>query len=382
MKASIIIPTKNGQQYLEEVLDMVFRQKADFDYEVIIVDSGSKDRTLGIIEKFRRLSGEENIRPPSSDEEGVGPARQRLVAGMAGGGGVDKTQTTPLRPASGRGSSPQLRGGGIGGVQFFQIPPQEFGHGKTRNFAASKAQGEYFVFLTQDATPADKNWLKNMIEPFEKDEHIAGVFGKHLPRKDCDPFQRKTLNLFMESFGQEMTIYQLTKPDSELTIPERHFLNFFSNVNSAVRRSVFEKIPFRDAEMGEDQFWIKDILAAGYKKAYAPKAAVYHSHNYGIWNQFKRWFDEFRQHKKNQNYVGVSTVFKIPPLTLRLWINDVKFILKQKDYNFLQKIYWVVWIFFMDLARMCGEYIGGRYDKLPVWMQNRLSMQYEIIHKK
>ncbi len=176
IKASIIIPTKNGQQYLEEVLNMVFRQKAvfaneeskeggglPFAFEVICVDSGSKDKTLEILKKF-----------------------------------------------------PQIK--------LYQIPPQEFGHGKTRNFAASKAQGEYFVFLTQDAIPADENWLKNIIKPMEDDSEVAGVFGRHLPQKECDLFQRKTLNLFMESFGKEITVYQLIKPDSELTIPERHFL--------------------------------------------------------------------------------------------------------------------------------------------------------------
>jgi rhamnosyltransferase len=162
----------------------------------------------------------------------------------------------------------------------------------------------------------------------------------------------------------------------------KHELSFFSNVNSAARRSVFEKIPFRDVEMGEDQFWAKDILLAGHKKAYAPEAKVYHSHNYGIWNQFKRWFDEFRQHKKNLNYVGVSSFWKILPLALRLWWNDVRYIRSQKDYSFPRKIYWSIWIFFMDLARFKAEYLGSRYGKLPIWLQNRLSMQYELIHKR
>ncbi|MBI4837009.1 MAG: glycosyltransferase family 2 protein [Candidatus Portnoybacteria bacterium] len=352
---------------MEQCLNMVFRQKAGFAFEVICVDSGSKDKTLEIVEKFRDLCNKKNDLLSSSDEEGVG-------------GGVDEIITTPLRPS---GTSPQLRGGGIGSIKLFQIPPLEFGHGRTRNFAVSKTSGEYLVFLTQDAIPADENWLKNIIKPMEDDSEVAGVFGQHLPRKECDPFQRKTLNEFMDSFGKELTIYKLANSGDEKEFEaKKHVLSFFSNVNSAIRRSVFEKIPFRDIEMGEDQFWAKDILLAGYKKAYAPEAKVYHSHNYGIWNQFKRWFDEFRQHKKNINYVGVSSIWKILPLALRLWLNDVRYIKNQKEYNFGQKIYWVAWIFFMDLARMCGEYLGGRYDKLPKWLQNKLSMQYELIHKR
>lgn len=318
---SVIIPTKNGQEYLEEVLAVVFKQKTPFEFEVIIVDSGSKDRTLEIIKKFP--------------------------------------------------------------VRLYQIQPQEFGHGKTRNFAASKARGEYLVFLTQDATPANENWLVSIIKPMEENSQVAGVFGKHLPRKKCDPFQKRMLNEFMDSLGKT-AVYQLPKTGDKEKEFEKNkgILVFFSNVNSAIRRSVWEKIPFLDVKMGEDQFWAKEIILAGYKKVYQPSAAVYHSHRYGPWQQFKRWFDEFRQHKINQNYVGVSSVWKVLPLTLRLFFNDVKYIKSQKDYNFWQKIYWSWWIFFISLARISAEYLGGRYEKIPPWLQNRFSMQYQLIHKE
>ena len=134
--------------------------------------------------------------------------------------------------------------------------------------------------------------------------------------------------------------------------------------------------------MGEDQFWAKEIILAGYKKVYEPNAAVYHSHRYGIWPQFKRWFDEFRQHKILQNYKGVSRTWKIIPLTCRLAFNDVKYIIHQSEYNFGQKIYWSVWIFFMDLIRILSEYLGGRYEKLPLWLQKKITMQYQKIHSK
>ena len=387
MKASILIPTKNGEEYLEEVLQMVFKQKAvfankeskenasfPFDFEVIIVDSGSKDGTLEIVRKFQKLSSchsersEESRNFYNSDDDEI----LRYAQDDKGNRQDEKK------------CAPQLRSGGsLKGVKLYQIPPQEFGHGKTRDFAVSKAQGEYFVFLTQDATPADENWLKNMVEAFEKDPQIAGVFGRHFPRKECDPFQKKMLiEYFPNEFGKELTIFQLSDENKQEEFEKnKGKLIYFSNVNSAIRRAVWKKIPFQEVEMGEDQFWAKDIILAGYKKAYQPDAAVYHSHNYPIKSWFKRWFDEYRQHKINQNYVGVSTVFKIPFLTLRLWINDVRYIKSRKEYNFFQKIYWSIWIFFMDLARFCAEYLGARYEKLPKWMQKRFSMQYELINR-
>jgi len=249
---------------------------------------------------------------------------------------------------------------------------------------ASKAQGEYLVYICQDVIPTNENWLRNMIEPFEKDPQVAGVFGRQSPRKDCDPFQRKSLDEFMDSFGKELTVYQLKSNDKEKEFEaNKHVFSFFSSANSAIRKSVWEKIPYRHVvALGEDQFWAKDILFAGYKKAYQPSANVYHSHNFGVWGQFKRWFDEFYHHKMVQNYVGVSSPWKILPLALRLWLNDVRYIKNQKEYNFGQKIYWMMWIFFMDLARFMSEYLGARYEKLPKWLQNKFSMQYQLIHKK
>ena len=49
MDVSIVIPTKNAGKLLNRVLAMVFRQKTEYSYEVICVDSGSGDETLGII---------------------------------------------------------------------------------------------------------------------------------------------------------------------------------------------------------------------------------------------------------------------------------------------------------------------------------------------
>ena len=367
IKVSVLIPTKNGEEYLEECLKMVFRQKAAFEFEVIIIDSGSKDKTLEIIKKFQNksLCHSEGDRQLADD--------RRISTRSFADAQDDKKrdiQDDVLR------QFPQIK--------FSQIPAEEFNHGTTRNLLASKARGEYLVYICQDVIPMNENWLSNMIEPFEKDLEIAGVFGRQSPRKNCDPFQRKSLDEFMDSFGKELTIYQLKSDNKEKEFEaNKHVFSFFSSANSAIRKSVWEKIPYRHVvALGEDQFWAKDILLAGYKKAYQPSADVYHSHNFGIWGQFKRWFDEFYHHKMVQNYVGVSSFWKIPLLTLRLWFNDVRYIKSRKEYNFFQKIYWIIWIFFMDLARFSSEYLGARYAKLPKWTQRKFSMQYELIHKK
>ena len=49
---SIITPVYNGEQYIEETIKSVLSQTYR-DYEYVIVDSESKDRTIDIINKYK-----------------------------------------------------------------------------------------------------------------------------------------------------------------------------------------------------------------------------------------------------------------------------------------------------------------------------------------
>lgn len=67
---------------------------------------------------------------------------------------------------------------------------------------------------------------------------------------------------------------------------------FFSNVAAALRRAVWEAIPFEEEIlMSEDQQWAKAALRAGHRIAYQPAAAVLHSHHYTLAQVFRRNFD-------------------------------------------------------------------------------------------
>ncbi len=55
MVVSIVIRTYNEQRHLPELLVAISRQEVDFDYETVIVDSGSTDDTLDIAVEFGRL---------------------------------------------------------------------------------------------------------------------------------------------------------------------------------------------------------------------------------------------------------------------------------------------------------------------------------------
>jgi rhamnosyltransferase len=67
---------------------------------------------------------------------------------------------------------------------------------------------------------------------------------------------------------------------------------FFSNVNAALKKSVWERCPFpEDLIMSEDQAFARAALAAGFDVVYDPEASVRHGHRYTLSQLFRRNFD-------------------------------------------------------------------------------------------
>ena len=62
-KISIIIPTYNEQEslpFLHEKLNEIMGQMPKYDFEILFVNDGSKDKSLEIIKKFREEHGRYN----------------------------------------------------------------------------------------------------------------------------------------------------------------------------------------------------------------------------------------------------------------------------------------------------------------------------------
>ena len=71
-------------------------------------------------------------------------------------------------------------------ARILRIRPEEFEHGATRNFGAQESTGDYVFFITDDAIPASRYLLRDMIRCLNGDETIAGVTARQIPRSDAD----------------------------------------------------------------------------------------------------------------------------------------------------------------------------------------------------
>ena len=53
MKVSVIIPAYNAEEFLVETLESIVNQTLD-DFEVIVVNDGSKDSTIDILREYEK----------------------------------------------------------------------------------------------------------------------------------------------------------------------------------------------------------------------------------------------------------------------------------------------------------------------------------------
>jgi rhamnosyltransferase len=168
-------------------------------------------------------------------------------------------------------------------VRLEQIPPETFHHARTRNFAAGLARGGILIFLSQDATPASEVWLNTMISNFD-DPKVGAVYGRQIPKPGSSLERQDALDAV---YGEQKVV----KDPAHRTGTGYRFYHF-SDVNAAIRRSVWEAARFpEDLRVFEDLGIAKLILEGGWKIVYEPKSSVFHSHSHTTVGLFKRYFD-------------------------------------------------------------------------------------------
>jgi rhamnosyltransferase len=218
---SVVIPVRNGGKTFERLTKSLTRTRERLtsgDFQILVIDSGSKDGT---------------------------PERAEAA-----------------------------------GFDVERIPPESFGHGRTRNLGVQLARGEVVCFLTDDVLPVSPDWPLLFAQALS-DPSVAGVYGRQVPR------DATTMEMFFVSlnYPEEPVRYE-PRADGHHPRPGRVV---FSNAFSAVRREVVLRIPIpEDADYSEDQIWARRALAAGYAIAYEPSAEALHAHVYRLGGVFRR----------------------------------------------------------------------------------------------
>ena len=282
---TIFIPTYFAEDTLAHLLRKIFKQKIDKTFEVLIYDTSSTDKTPKIIERFAKRHA--NLR--------------------------HKT-----------------------------ILKKDFQHGRVRQQAAEDAKGEFVVYLTQDAIPAHNRWLYELLKPFEINEKSVGVTGKQDPRPKTFPLLKREIRGVFSGLGPDngTTIYY--KDDFIKKQSQYDHVAFYSDVNSACRRNfVLHTIPYRELDYAEDQAFGRDVIEAGYMKAYASRGNVVHSNEFKIREYKNRMFDEVMGLRKAGIPVKAPSFLGIIKVVALGTVKDTIFTLRDSEYSWKRRLFYI-----------------------------------------
>ena len=243
-------------------------------------------------------------------------------------------------------------------IRIEEIPARNFHHARTRNLAAGLGKGSILVNLSGDAIPASDSWLQNLLAALD-DPGVGAAYGRQLPRPGSTIERHAT---FDTVYGDR----RLVKDPAHRNGLGYRFYHF-SDVNAAIRRSVWKKYPYpENLKMFEDLAMAKQILDGGWKIVYEPDAPVFHSHHYTSVQLFKRYFDIGYALKSLE-------IWDAPGIRTSLSRDLRKLVRKQLSRSKTGRRHRVDAAIGQNLAKSAGLLLGANQRFLPLAVKRHLS---------
>lgn len=240
------------------------------------------------------------------------------------------------------------------------IAGSEFNHGGTRQWGVDcLSDVDIVVFLTQDALLAESDAIDNLLAAFD-DSSVGAAYGRQLPHRNAGPIGAHA-RLFNYPASSQLRSLEDKMSYGIKTV-------FISNSFSAYRRSALMQVGGFPAAtiMNEDTYVAGKMLVAGWKIAYRADARVFHSHDYGFLDEFKRYFDigVFHSHTPwlQQTFGGASGE------GLRFVFSEIRYLLKRTPWLLPSAV-------LRNGLKWFGYRLGGAVDRgFPRTLSRHLSM--------
>ena len=250
------------------------------------------------------------------------------------------------------------------GFEIEQIPSQDFDHGGTRERALKHAAttDEFAIFMTQDAILASQDSLSILLKPFD-DPKVGLVYGRQLPQEDAT------------TLAAQARAFNYPNQSVDKTFEDRAQMGiktpFCSNSFAAYRLNALREVGGFSSKtiMGEDMLVASKLLKSGFKVYYESNACVFHSHNYTLTEEFKRYFDtgvfHFQSRENLADFGGVGGEgFKLLKSQLQL-VNQS---------HGLKKVGWVCEVLIRNALKLLAYQLGKHHTWLPLMLKKRMSM--------
>lgn len=235
-------------------------------------------------------------------------------------------------------------------VNVVHLKKADFDHGGTRCQGARLSDSDIMIFMTQDAVPADRNLIGNLIRPLQENSKVGASYARQLAREDCAYLEKYT-----RRFNYPETSSIKWEKDTDTYGIKTYFC---SNVCAAYKKSIYEEIGgfVKKAIFNEDMIYAGTMAKRGYGIAYAADACVIHSHNYSCRQQFHRNFDlGVSQADHPEIFEGVPSEGE----GLRLVKMSLAYLIKTGHIWLVPKLAGQSGFKYM------GYFLGKRYKKLP-----------------
>ncbi len=234
-------------------------------------------------------------------------------------------------------------------ITVHPILKKDFDHGATRHYGATLAEGDYLLYMTQDAMPADSHLLEQLLSAFE-DEKTGIAYGRQLARENAD---------ILERLAREHNYPKESRVKSVADLNRLGIKTYFcSDVCAMYRKDIYEQLGgfVHPTIFNEDMIMASAVIQAGYQVAYQAEAKVIHSHSYTCMQQFHRNFDlGVSQRQYREVFESISSEKEGAGFAK----NSLKYLLKKGKF-------WKAFYFALQCGfKLFGYKLGKAYDKLP-----------------
>ena len=245
-------------------------------------------------------------------------------------------------------------------VEVIPVKQEEFDHGGTRHLATCHSESDYLLFMTQDASPCNRELTEELLETFEESEvKVAVAYGRQLAAKQAGVTERIT---------REFNYPQKSRVKTAEDIDELGIKTFFcSDVCAMYDLRLYRMLGGfeRKTIFNEDMLYAAKAIDAGYAVYYCADAKVIHSHSYSYEAEFKRNFDlavSQKQHPEVFAYVSSEK-------------EGVRFVLDTVKRLAEKGLFFEIVDFgIRTAAKYAGYLLGKNYEKIPVQYREKFSM--------
>jgi GT2 family glycosyltransferase len=210
---SVILPTLNAGPLFKRVLGSVAVQSGTGGLDVVVVDSGSTDGTPELAAAF--------------------------------------------------------------GARVLRIPPEEFGHGKTRNLAADAATGDVLLMLVQDAVLLGAHTVRGLVAELYERPGTVAVSARQIPSSDSDLFGAFVACAHNAVMTEALAVQRKGRKPTPV---QRRAAGSVDNVCAVIDRSAWAKLRFGELNFAEDLDFGLRAVERGWSVRLSACASVAHSH--------------------------------------------------------------------------------------------------------